>query len=176
MLELRGRLGGAMKLSAHAILIAGSLLLGVCAQAQTCADNHPSDNLTRAGANGYCMAIQTFTPKLAGSNAPLIVLIHGDCQGTMLDRAYPALAQRLAQRFAVPVVYMLRPGYRSDFGVSDGYASLVDDDYTKANVDYMSYAIASLRKFYGDKKVVIVGHSGGAAMGALLNSRYPSLV
>jgi pimeloyl-ACP methyl ester carboxylesterase len=68
---------------------------------------------------------------------------------------------------------MQRPGYRSELGVSDGESGPGDDDYTSRNAEIIAVALGSLRSFNPGKKILLIGHSGGAAMTALVASRFP---
>jgi pimeloyl-ACP methyl ester carboxylesterase len=80
---------------------------------------------------------------------------------------------------AVPesgVVFLQRPGYSSRLGVSEGVAKPRDDDYTKENLVHMTAAAAALREAYKASRVVWVGHSGGAAFGALVMGTKAGLV
>jgi pimeloyl-ACP methyl ester carboxylesterase len=86
------------------------------------------------------------------------------------------LAQTISERFNSTTIFMLRPGYRGNFGKSDGYANREDDDYSKENVEYMAGALRGLRQAHSGKKVVMVGHSGGSAMTALLLAFHPELI
>ena len=79
----------------------------------------------------------------------------------------------LAEKLQAVTIAVQRPGYRSDLGVSDGESSTGDDDYTPRNAEIIAAAIANLRSLNPGKKILLVGHSGGAAMAALLASRFP---
>jgi pimeloyl-ACP methyl ester carboxylesterase len=122
------------------------------------------------------MAIQPASSGKIELKSPLLVLLHGDNGGSMVASSYPALAAKLSEEFASPAIFMLRPGYRGDNGKSDGEAGVFDDDYTKKNVEALSFALAHLRSLSPERKLVLVGHSGGAAMAALVQSHYPQLV
>lgn len=144
--------------------------------AGTCADGKEADGTTRAGGSNLCMAIQPAPPGKIEAKSPLLVLLHGDNGGNMVASSYPAMAAKLSEEFGSPAVFMLRPGYRGDNGKSDGEAGVFDDDYTKKNVDALSFALAHLRSLSPERKLVLVGHSGGAAMAALVQSHHPQLV
>lgn len=141
-----------------------------------CADGKEADGITRAGGNNVCMAIQPAPPGKLDAKSPLMVVLHGDNGGSMVASSYPALAARLSEEFSSPAIFMLRPGYRGDNGKSDGEAGIYDDDYTKKNVEGLSFALAHLRSLHPERKLVLVGHSGGAAMAALVHSHFPQLV
>jgi len=140
-----------------------------------CDDGKEADGINRAGDNGVCMAMQTLPYTKKDPKAPLLIVIHGDNGGKMFGTSYPTLASKLSEEFSSPAVFMLRPGYKADFGQSDGTARFQDDDYTSENLKYMYFALAHLRQIYPDRRFILVGHSGGAAVAALLISQYPKL-
>lgn len=146
------------------------------AKAGVCADGAAADGKTRAGANGICMVIQAAPPATGGPTAPLIVVLHGDNRGQMMGGRYLRLATKLSLEFSGPALFMLRPGYQGDTGKSDGFAKLEDDDYSKKNIDFLAGALDQLKRDSGDRKLILVGHSGGAAMSAVLIALYPQIV
>jgi poly(3-hydroxybutyrate) depolymerase len=161
----------------RAILVCiGAFAATPAALAGKCADGTEADARTRAGSDGVCMLIQTVGAEAARPESPLFIVLHGDNGGKQPSGRYPVLTRTIADAFAAPAVYMLRPGYEGEGGKSDGVARALDDDYSKQNVEYMSRALAQLKGLYGSRKVVLVGHSGGSAMAALLLALYPDLV
>ena len=48
--------------------------------------------------------------------------------------------------------------------------------YTIQNIDMVAEAIQNLKNYYGSEKVILVGHSGGAATAGIIIGRYPSLI
>ena len=161
---------------ALALFFAGCSTASPAAQPDQCADGKRPDNITQAGGNGVCMAIKVFSPAAVDARQPLIVLTHSDNGGSMTGDGFPTLARTISERFNSITIFMLRPGYRGNFGKSDGYANREDDDYSKANVEYMARALRDLRQAHPGKKVVMVGHSGGAAMTGLLLALHPELI
>jgi pimeloyl-ACP methyl ester carboxylesterase len=79
----------------------------------------------------------------------------------------------LAEKLQAVTVAVQRPGYRSDLGMSDGQSGPGDDDYTPQNIGIVADALVQLRSLNPGKKILLVGHSGGAAMAALLAARFP---
>ena len=104
----------------------------------------------------------------------IIVFLHGDNGGTAEISTTDGAAFRLANEVGVPSIALLRPGYRSEIGTSDGQSSYQDDDYTAGNVEILSDALLSLRGLNPGFRILLVGHSGGSAMTALIASRHPS--
>jgi pimeloyl-ACP methyl ester carboxylesterase len=132
----------------------------------------------RIQAGSVCLVAKVFaSPEQPGR--ALAMIVHGD-GGAFLSEGYLANMSRLAQRIARArpgdgVVFVQRPGYRSALGHSEGRAKTIDDDYTAENVGHMAAAARALRAHWGASRVVWVGHSGGAALGALALGREPSV-
>jgi pimeloyl-ACP methyl ester carboxylesterase len=158
------------------LLVVASAYFPYLASAGVCADGGVADGKTRAGANGICMVIQAAPVSSINSTAPLIVIVHGDNGGKMKGGRYVALATKLSQEFSSPAFFMLRPGYEGDAGKSDGFARYEDDDYTKKNIEFLAAALDQLKNEAAGRKLILVGHSGGAAMSAVLIALYPQLV
>jgi pimeloyl-ACP methyl ester carboxylesterase len=76
-------------------------------------------------------------------------------------------------------VALVRPGYSDGSGDSSSVALLQGgraDHYTKEDIMEVSVAIERLRAKCQPKKVVVVGHSGGAATAAVLLGMKPKLI
>ena len=72
---------------------------------------------------------------------------------------------------------MARPGYKTLEGFkSKGLSNKNRDHYTIQNIDMVAEAIQNLKNYYGSEKVILVGHSGGAATAGIIISRHPSLI
>lgn len=133
----------------------------------------------RIKAGGVCLAVEIFA-KPQAPGRPMAIVVHGDGGGSIRDgylRLLRTTGKRIAE--AVPgagVVFVQRPGYRSDIGESEGHAKSEDDDYTPENVKHMADAVAALKQAWRPSRVVWVGHSGGSALGALVLGRYPGTV
>ncbi len=162
----------------HAAL-AGLLLClaGTAAFAQPakCPDGKPADGIERAGDARQCLVIRTLAPGQTSRITPkvLVVFLHGDNGGRIELKADSGTAAVLAEKLQAVTIAMQRPGYRSDLGTSDGETGAGDDDYTPRNTEIMATALANLRSLNPGKKILLIGHSGGAAMAALLASRFP---
>jgi pimeloyl-ACP methyl ester carboxylesterase len=104
------------------------------------------------------------------------VLLHGDSGGGLAQRHLDRWA-KTANILSGPnqtLVFLVRPGYRSPVGDSSGWANQHDDDYTAGNVERVATALQNLRVRYNASKVIVIGHSGGAAIAALLLGRFPT--
>jgi pimeloyl-ACP methyl ester carboxylesterase len=125
---------------------------------------------------GRCLAAATFGAETAGAQPTLVVVVHGDISDGGLATYHVAFARALA-RPGVVAVALTRPGYASEPGrVSGGSTLGRQDNYTPGNVAAVGAAIAELRRHYGARRVVYVGHSGGAAVGGVLIGKQPGLI
>jgi pimeloyl-ACP methyl ester carboxylesterase len=124
---------------------------------------------------GTCLALSVAGTEAAGSKPTLVVLIHGDVSaGGPANYMYP-LAQSL-KKPGIVVAALLRPGYADDTGAtSQGSHYGRRDSYTPVNVTAVGQAVAKLRARYDASRVVVVGHSGGAAITGVLAGRQPGL-
>lgn len=158
-------------------LLLASLPWAAFAQPATCPDGKKADGVERAGDSRHCLVIRTLAPAQASARVTpkvLIVFLHGDNGGRTELKTDSGAAAMLAEKVQAVTVAIQRPGYRSDLGTSDGQSRPGDDDYTPQNVDIVAAALAQLRNLNPGKKILLVGHSGGAAMAALLAGRFPS--
>ncbi len=128
-----------------------------------------------------CLAIVPVGEQSAGEagHEPrvLIALLHGDREGS-LERRHVERWTAIGERLTGPgrtVVFVIRPGYRSPAGDSSGWANPQDDDYTAQNIERVAQALRGLRERYRAAKVLLVGHSGGAATSALVLGRHPGV-
>jgi pimeloyl-ACP methyl ester carboxylesterase len=110
-----------------------------------------------------------------GAQPPvLFVALHGD-----LSSGGPADYQhRIASAVAGPGIVgvgLIRPGYADSVGrSSDGAKG--PDTYTSRNIDAVADVIAALKARFGARRVVALGHSGGAAHVGVIIGRRPGLV
>ncbi len=145
---------------------------GSLAHAQDCG----TGDLSRAVmGNSYCLVVKTLA---SNSGGPLVVLLHGD-----MSRGGPAtyhykIAGQLAEKHPdATVVAMIRPGYDDGEGrKSDGNTNNRRDHYTDRNIDSVAAAIGNLRAHYSSDRVILIGHSGGAAYAGVIAGRHPNLV
>lgn len=125
-----------------------------------------------------CLHIRVYHGAAAGrgSDPDLIVVLHGDLGGPGYQYA---AARKLAQAMdSVIAVGLLRPGYTDDSGnrSSGVEGRWVGDNYTVGDVDAIAAAIDTLRRAFQPAHVILVGHSGGAAITANVIGRHPRLV
>ena len=110
-----------------------------------------------------------------GPHPPLIVVLHGDAPQGPPSYQYRFAASVVAARPDAVAVALLRPGYADPTGRrSDGRRGwTTGDNYTPQVLDQLAAAVLDARRRYGAAQVTLVGHSGGAALAALLLERRP---
>lgn len=112
----------------------------------------------------------------------LVIYLHGDI-GTGGSGYMSNVASHFTKANRVNIA-LIRPGYFDDqghfstgdsLGVSSlGFAGYLDN-YTKENVNIIGDAVSELKKHYQPKRLLLIGHSGGAAIAALLLNEFPGL-
>jgi pimeloyl-ACP methyl ester carboxylesterase len=110
-----------------------------------------------------------------GEESTLVLALHGDRGG----RGTYVFSRRAAAAIDnVVVAAVVRPGYTDEVGDrSDGERGLrVGDNYTAEVVDVIAEVISDLKASFGASRVVVVGHSGGAAITAALLGRHPATI
>ncbi|NEQ47666.1 MAG: alpha/beta fold hydrolase [Leptolyngbya sp. SIOISBB] len=108
----------------------------------------------------------------------LCVVLHGDAPRNRPEYQY-VMASRIAQaNDNVVTVALLRPGYEDPTGnISDGErGDSVGDNWNAKNTDSIAEAIETLGETTNARKVVLIGHSGGAAIAANIVARHHSLI
>lgn len=112
--------------------------------------------------------------------APLVVWLHGDVSsGGPADYHFARAKQFSQDNPSVQSVALVRPGYPDGSGESSSVSLLSagrSDHYSKDNLAEVGAAIERLRKQYNASRVVVVGHSGGAATTAVLLGMQPGLI
>lgn len=156
-------------------LIVSAQLAAAPAFGAPCAD---ADKLTRVSGGQECLIARTY--RKADDSAPvtLYVLLHGNhtsgSPATSQFKVAEALAGKRPQ--GTVAVALIRPGYNDDAGnFSSGNAAGRGDNFTAANIDIVADAVARLKQFHKAAKVVLLGHSGGAAMAGVMLGRHPGL-
>jgi pimeloyl-ACP methyl ester carboxylesterase len=131
---------------------------------------------THVFGGGLCLAATTFGAEDAGAAPVLVVVVHGDISDGGAATYHVEFARTLA-RSGVVVVALYRPGYADAAGrMSEGSTLGRQDNYTAANVAAIAGAIDGLKKYHRARRVIYVGHSGGAAIGGVLIGRRPGLI
>jgi pimeloyl-ACP methyl ester carboxylesterase len=142
----------------------------------TCKNGATADNVHWIYGAGFCLAAKTYAAGDVSASSPIVVVIHADNGGNMGNK-YELIAKKIADDFHVVAVALLRPGYRRGGSnadmISEGTAHKNDDDYSRENVDIIAGTVMSLRAQYPGRRVLLVGHSGGAALSALVLGIHP---
>lgn len=135
-----------------------------------CADNATTRAPIEVPSNG--LAPLTGESYGNGSDA-LIVLMHGDVSRGGPAKYMHPFAQRVSQRYPqATVVSLLRPGYSDGNLTSPGTNHNRRDQYTAENNRLVGETIANLKAAHPGAKMIVMGHSGGAAqLGAVIGQR-----
>jgi predicted esterase len=124
-----------------------------------------------------CTQIKTFKSETITKNPILIVALHGDSPFNNPSYQYRFASQVAKHSENVISVGMLRPGYTDDLNrISDGIkGNTVGDNYDEPRIKQIAQAIQKLKSHHKASKVILSGHSGGAAITAKLIAIYPEL-
>lgn len=108
----------------------------------------------------------------------LVVVLHGDLSNGRDATYHRSFAEDIARRNSgVVAVALIRPGYSGGRGLqSAGSNHNRRDHYTQRNNDLVAESIRALQRATGARRVIVVGHSGGAAQTGAIIGRYPQLV
>jgi pimeloyl-ACP methyl ester carboxylesterase len=152
------------------------LLMLFAATGASAAPCEREDFETRVSGTAECLIMQRY-----GSTAPetMIVWLHGNVTSGGPANAHFQIAAQTAADLAaenVLAVALVRPGYPDGTGAySSGSDNGRADNWQKATIAEIGTAIERLRQRYKPRRVVIVGHSGGAAIAAVLMGMRPDL-
>jgi pimeloyl-ACP methyl ester carboxylesterase len=156
------------------VYVVASAALGATGAAAACPPNADATRWIDAG--DTCLAISVAGGATAGAPSTLVLLIHGDvADGGPADYLYPFA--RAVAKPGVVAVALLRPGYFDASGrTSEGSNDNRRDNYTVRTVTIVGAAVAALKQRYKARRVVVMGHSGGAAIAGVLIGRQPGLI
>ena len=138
----------------------------------------PADNLNWVIGKDECLRIITLNRDESASLDALVVYLHGDgYRGGPSD--YLQHGASKVNNKNVAHVTLIRPGYfdstsNASTGISDR-KSRRGASYNSHNVEEIALAIQKLKDYHKPSKVIIVGHSGGAAIAALILGRHPGI-
>ncbi|GBF27253.1 hypothetical protein MnTg02_02300 [bacterium MnTg02] len=161
----------------HATLLVALLaIFPVSASAKSLCDRGDQFSAIRGG--GLCLATKTFNAVPNRKFQPtLVVMLHGDISKGGPANYHTPLMLEIAQNDKIVSVAIIRPGYSDKNGrksVGSNYGR--SDNYTKRNNAAIGEAISKLKKLHNAKRVVLIGHSGGAAMTGVIIGMFPGLV
>jgi pimeloyl-ACP methyl ester carboxylesterase len=160
-------------------MISRSVLLLMLLVATTGAQAAPcehEDFETRVSGASECLIMQRY-----GTTAPetMIVWLHGNVSNGGPANSHFRIAAQLATDLAaeqVMAIALVRPGYPDGNGAySSGSDNGRADNWQRSTIAEIGTAIERLRERYQPRRVLIVGHSGGAAITAVLMGMKPQL-
>lgn len=137
------------------------------------------DELTAVRGNGLCLVIETFNADPKRDFQPaLVVMLHGDLpKGGPATYHISRMLWLAKENEMIVSVAMIRPGFYYNKGrKSEGSNYGRRDSYTKRNNMAVGEAIKKLKALHNAQRVVLVGHSGGAAMAGVIIGMFPGLV
>ncbi|MEL6659929.1 MAG: alpha/beta fold hydrolase [Bacteroidota bacterium] len=104
----------------------------------------------------------------------LIVFLHGDAPFEDPTYQYRIARQIASLRSNAVVASLLRPGYKDQCGDRSGgdTGEMIGDNYTWDVIESVNTVVEALQVQYAPSQTTIIGHSGGAALTALLASKY----
>ncbi len=155
-------------------LIVLALLLGLSGvRAATC---EHEDFDTRVSGESECLLMRRFG---AVEPAAMVVWLHGNITSGGPADGHFRLAEQVARGAApdaVLAVALVRPGYPDGSGAfSSGRDRRRADNWQRADLQEVATAVERLRQRYRPRVVLLVGHSGGAAIAAVLLGLQPQL-
>ncbi len=105
----------------------------------------------------------------------LVMVLHGDAPFNNPSYQYHVAKKIAEENSNVVAVGMLRPGYKDNEGNrSEGErGKTTGDNYTRDVLAAINNLAAELKEQYNPSKIILVGHSGGAAISANLLAEYP---
>jgi pimeloyl-ACP methyl ester carboxylesterase len=153
-----------------------TLLASLWAKGQTPGPSPSEPSWVPGGA--YRLQTSVFRSTQIGAEPVLVVVLHGDAPFSRPDYQNTFAANVAATQRDVVAVGPLRPGYSDPQGnTSEGERGLTTgDNWNAKNTDAMAEAIGELKRRYHARKVVVAGHSGGAAIAANILGRHPERI
>jgi pimeloyl-ACP methyl ester carboxylesterase len=121
----------------------------------------------------YRLRVHVFQGEQLSEHPVLLVVLHGDLGTDYIN----LFASQAARNRDVVAVTLLRPGYSDRQGnISEGSKGLATgDNYDATNTDAVAAAVLGLKEQFHARKVVLAGHSGGAAVSANILGRHPDV-
>jgi pimeloyl-ACP methyl ester carboxylesterase len=139
----------------------------------------PADNLNWVIGKDECLKIITLNKNESDSVNTLVVYLHGDGARAVHPSDYLKHGVSRINKKNVAHIILMRPGYFDSTGnASTGISnrkSRRGTSYNTHNVEEIALAIKKLKDYHKANKVIIVGHSGGAAIAALALGRHPDI-
>jgi pimeloyl-ACP methyl ester carboxylesterase len=129
------------------------------------------------GPTGHRTKARIYTNPQLTDHPTLVIVLHGDAPFNKPSYQYTVASRAAAAISDTVVAALLRPGYTDpDNDTSDGIRGhTTGDNYTPEVLDQLAAAIKTLTDEVHPGHVVLMGHSGGAALSADLLARDPHL-
>jgi predicted esterase len=156
-------------ISAAVILLLCSGVLASASSAFAQSEAAPAD-ATKAGETLWVTTTQRIKSRLyehAGLSAHpiLVIVVHGDSPDEPPRYQYRFAKLAAAAIPDAVVAAVLRPGYSDGEDTSDGMRGFATaDNYTPEVVNAVATVLSELKDRYHPRRVILVGHSGGAAI------------
>lgn len=117
-------------------------------------------------------------PQPEAENSDLVVFLHGDSPFSDPIYQYRIAESIGKKRNNTIAAGILRPGYRDKCGDQSAgdVGQMMGDNYSASAVEAIADVIEGLQKSYQPKRTYLIGHSGGAALSALLSARQSQLI
>lgn len=155
------------------ICIIVEVLMPLTAQAQS-----PIKESSWVQGGEYRLKIEAFQRDTTTKHPLLVVALHGDSPFENPGYQNVFAAEVAAKTQNIVAIGLLRPGYTDPEGnTSEGRRGKTNgDNWNAENTDAIADAIRELKERYESHKVVVAGHSGGAAITANILGRQPGLI
>lgn len=157
----------------NGLLVALLLLASGEALAAPCASD---DFETRIAGESECLIMRRYGP---GDPKTLVVWLHGNVSSGGPANSHFRVAEKAAAEFSADkllFVALIRPGYPDGTGAySSGSDHGRADNWPRAVVQEIGTVIERLKTRFRPERVIVIGHSGGAAITAVLLGLRPDL-
>ena len=155
------------------IIVILLLMFSLDAVASPC---ETEDFETKVSGNSECLLMRQYGSPNPGA---LVVWLHGNVSTGGPANSHFKLAEKTAKDFSadrVLAVALVRPGYPDGTGAySSGSDNGRADNWGRQTVMEIGAVIGRLKSMFKPQTTVIVGHSGGAAIAAVLLGLQPDL-
>jgi len=141
------------------------------------AQSAPTAGATKTGTTMWVTTTQRVKTRIyesagLGPHPILVIVLHGDSPDGPPTYQYRFAASAAAAIPDAVVAAVLRPGYSDGEDRSDGMrGETTGDNYTPEVINAVATALSELKDKYHPRRVILVGHSGGAAIAGNLLSQ-----
>src|SRR5262245_52035949 len=151
-----------------AFLAAAVLTINVLAPAAAQNRSLARHDTTWLKGGDYRLRVKTFRSATLSAHPILLVVLHGDAPRSRPDYHDVFASRAAAANSDVVAAAILRPGYTDPEGhQSEGVrGETTGDNYNTKNTQALAQVIQQLKARHGARKVIVAGHSGGAALTA----------